>query len=92
MQRVMVIGGPGNISSSTIQNLVDKEFATGLFSYPSSPFDEVDLRVKIYPGDRDQPEQLETACKDFKPDVIVDLACFHPDQAKRSVEFWQTDW
>ncbi len=86
MQKVMVIGGPGNISSSTIQELVNKGFGVGLFSFPNSPFDEVDKRVKIFPGDRNQPDQLENAFKDFCPEVVLDLACFLPEQATSAVK------
>lgn len=86
MQKILVIGGPGNISSSTLQELVEKGYQTGLFSTPSSHFYEVDRRVRIFPGDRNETGQLERTFAEFKPDAVLDLACYTPDQAVRAVE------
>lgn len=84
--KVMVIGGPGNISTSALQDLVDRGEIVGLFSRPSGKFGEVDPRVQILPGDRDVEGQLERAFSDFAPDVVLDFACFVPPQAARSVK------
>ena len=78
----MLIGGPGNISTSTLDSLVLQGCRVGLFSKPDNHFDEVDPRVQIFTGDRDAVNALEEAIQRFHPDVIVDMVCFLPEQAQ----------
>jgi len=81
MKKIMVIGGPGNISSSTLDDLVSRGYSVGLFSRAGSRFDEVDPKVKVFPGERDDPEALKTAFDNFQPDIVLDMACFLPKHA-----------
>jgi nucleoside-diphosphate-sugar epimerase len=83
MKKVLLIGGPGNISASTLDSLVLHGCRVGLFSKPTSRFDEVNPQVQIFPGDRDSFNALEEVIQRFQPDVIIDMVCFLPEQARQ---------
>ena len=83
MKKALVIGGPGNISSSTLTELVSKGYKVGLFSRPNSRFDEVNPKVSIFPGERGDAGTLEAAFNHFQPQVVLDMACFLPEHAER---------
>lgn len=85
MIKVLVIGGPGTISSSTIQDLLDRECATGVFSRRDAPAKELDAGIITYIGDRNNTTELETAIDNFKPDVVIDFVLFLPQQAKQII-------
>lgn len=79
-ERAFFIGGPGTLSASSIQALLERQYQVAVFSRPSH-FDELDPRVKTYPGDRNDPGALETSLRDFKPDVVLDFVCYTPAEA-----------
>jgi len=81
MKKVLVIGGPGNISASTLTDFVGRGCSVGLFSRPDSRFAEVDARVSIFPGERSDSGLLKAAFNRFQPEIVVDMACFLPEHA-----------
>ena len=83
--KVMVVGGPGVISSSAIQELADRGDTVLVFNRSTDRFGEVDRRVRTLAGDRDRPRELESVFEEFGPDVVLDFACYLPDQARRMV-------
>ena len=48
MEKVMIIGGPGNISASTISDLLDWGYSPAIFTLPESPTEELKDRVKSF--------------------------------------------
>lgn len=82
MKKVLVIGGPGNISTSTLADLVWRGYSVGLFSR-SSRFDEVDPKINIFPGDRGNVSSLEAAINSFQPEIVLDTVCFLPEHAEQ---------
>lgn len=83
---VMVIGGPGTISTSAIEELVERGETVLVFNRSVGRFGELDPRVRTVAGDRDRPGELESAFEEFEPDVVLDFACFLPGQAQRMVD------
>lgn len=81
MKKIFFVGGPGNISATTLQDLLERGKTLGLFTLPESARD-ADRRAKVYPGNRDDTPALEAALKDFRPDIVLDFVCFTPPQAE----------
>jgi nucleoside-diphosphate-sugar epimerase len=80
--RAFFIGGPGNLSTSTIQSLLNQGYQVGVYS-SSTHFDELDPAVQTYAGDRHDAEKLGEAIREFNPDVVLDFICFTPQDAKQ---------
>lgn len=80
--RVFFIGGPGTLSSSAIQDLLERGYEVAVFSH-STRFDEMPTGVRKYPGERYQPNALKIAFEDFHPDVVLDFICFTPNDAQQ---------
>lgn len=82
MPKALLIGGPGNISYSTIQVLLRRGYEIAIFTLPIS----VDIKmcgdVTFFTGDRNDKDALSHVFKGFKPDVIIDFVCFEPEQAQ----------
>jgi len=81
-RRVFVIGGPGNIGTSTLEVLLESGNEVGLYTLPESYSDEWAKKLKFYLGDRKDSETLKSAFDDFNPDYVVDFVLFHPEQAR----------
>lgn len=84
-KKVLFVGGPGNISTSTAQDLVRKNYKVGIFTLPESPTQGLEQKAKFYRGDRNKVDELEAAIADFKPDIVIDMVCFTPVQAQQIV-------
>lgn len=79
--RALFIGGPGNLSASTIEALLERKYQVAVYSLPTL-FGELDPQVRTYSGDRNHIEDLQTAIQDFRPDVVLDFVCFTPQEAE----------
>jgi len=82
MAKTLLIGGPGNISTSAIELLLERGHEVAVFTLPESPRLGLESRVKFYPGDRNNPAELAKALGDFKPRIVADFCCFTPAQAE----------
>jgi len=82
MSRVLIIGGPGNISTSAIECLLERGHEVAILTLPQSPRLGLEQRVRFYAGDRDNHEEIAKATKDFRPGLVADFCCFTPTQAK----------
>lgn len=87
MEKVLLLGGPGNISRSTIEELLRKqEFEVGVFTLPESDTSGLENHVSFYRGNRDNVRQLKDAVEDFAPDIVIDYVCFRKEQAETTAE------
>ena len=77
-----MVGGPGNISTSTVQELLDRNRETAIFTLPDSPSRGLAGKLTFYRGNRDDPDALRAAVEDFRPELTVDFCCFTPEQAR----------
>ncbi|MDO8685740.1 MAG: NAD-dependent epimerase/dehydratase family protein, partial [Clostridiales bacterium] len=80
LDRVMLIGGPGNISHSTMLELLIKGFEVGVYTIMESIGPEFAGNIRHYTGNRDDTACLKAALLDFKPDDIIDFVCFEQQQ------------
>lgn len=81
MERIFIIGGPGNISHGTMDYLLERNHAITVFtrnvekkrlSYPDVCFAE---------GDRRNPAALKKAFDDSRAEIVMDTVCFEPSDA-----------
>jgi len=82
MSRVMFIGGPGNISTSAVQEILGRNHEVAIFTLPESPDKGMKNKVKFYRGNRNNPKEIQAALDDFKPQLTADVCCFTPAQAR----------
>jgi hypothetical protein len=80
--KLFFIGGPGNLSSSAIDELIKRSYQIAVYSN-GKYFFELETNVKRYQGDRNDTFRLQEALEDFKPDIILDFSLFTPIQAER---------
>jgi nucleoside-diphosphate-sugar epimerase len=87
MSRVMVIGGPGNISTASIHDLLERGETVGVFSRAAGLAKKaVDPRIQQMPGDRDDLHALQEAVEMFHPDIVIDFVCYQPTQAQAAAQ------
>jgi len=82
MSKVLFIGGPGNISTSAVRMLLDRNHEVAIFTLPESPDKGMAKKVKFYRGNRNDPKEIQAAVDDFKPELTADVCCFTPAQAE----------
>lgn len=81
MSRILIVGGPGNISTSAVQSLLARDHEVAIFTLPDSPDRGITNLVKFYRGDRNNTAELLASVDDFRPDLTADFCCFTPAQA-----------
>ncbi|MGI6726805.1 MAG: NAD-dependent epimerase/dehydratase family protein [Christensenellales bacterium] len=83
MNKVLLIGGPANISSHSALDLLDRGFEVSIFSRSVSRDDfNVASRCEMIIGNRDDTQALRRAIQLIQPDCIIDFCCFYPYQMK----------
>jgi len=82
MSRVLFIGGPGNISTSAVEEILSRNHEVAIFTLPESPDKGMKRKVKFYRGDRNNSQEIRATLVDFKPQLTADVCCFTPKQAK----------
>jgi nucleoside-diphosphate-sugar epimerase len=80
--KVLFIGGPGNISTSSVEELLARGYEVGILTLPESPTHGLENQVKFYRGNRNNSDELRKAVEDFRPQLTVDVCCFTPAQAE----------
>ena len=81
MDRILFIGGPGNISSSCAYQLIKNGKKVAIFKRSQNVDPYFEDKVLFYTGDRNEITDLENAINEFKPDKVVDFVCFEPFHA-----------
>jgi UDP-glucose 4-epimerase len=77
MGGVVLIGGPGTISSSCVDDLLQKEIRVSIFTRSLRRDDEgVAGRCRVILGDRMDQNALAEAMGSVRPDAVVDFCCF----------------
>lgn len=81
MEKVLIIGGPGTISSSCIEDLLQKGFDVSIFTRSLRRDDDgLGARCRVFLGERTDADALAEAIRTAKPDAVVDFCCFRPDE------------
>jgi nucleoside-diphosphate-sugar epimerase len=82
---VLIVGGTGLISTGITRQAVDAGHDVTLFHRGETESDLPDSVDHVY-GDRNETDELVDAADSVDPDVVVDMVCFTPEQARGAVE------
>jgi nucleoside-diphosphate-sugar epimerase len=82
---VLVIGGTGLISTGISRQAVAAGHDVTAFHRGETDADLPDVVDHVH-GDRDDDERLSAVAAGVDPDVVVDMVCFEPEQARTAVE------
>jgi nucleoside-diphosphate-sugar epimerase len=82
LTRALVLGGAGFIGVAACKELMRRGVETIAAGRKERPYGTFTSYVAF---DRDDETQLKTALSAVKPDVLLDLACFQPDQMKSTI-------
>ncbi len=84
--RVLLIGGTGLISTGIVKHLLARgNVDLTIFNRNQRENRLPKSNIKYLQGDRNQFESFETAFKDSRFDVVIDMIAFNPDQAASDV-------
>lgn len=86
MKSVMILGGPGNISESTVRYFINKGIPVATLTHATTNLLGMEDQLKVYRGDRNEEQDILHACNDFDPEVVIDFCCFEPFQAELAVK------
>ena len=81
--RVLIVGGTGNISTSIVQLLLDREHDVTCFNRGERG--TLPERVRHIQGDRNDREAFEQAMRKERFDAAIDMICFNAEDAASSV-------
>ena len=82
MAKVLIIGGPGNISRGTIDYLLERHYTLAVFSRNTAEKKDKYPDVRFYEGNRQDNEALAKAFKDFGAELVIDTICYEPHEAE----------
>lgn len=82
--RILTIGGTGFLSAPVVEKLLDFGHEVAIFTNgdPPNPFGD---RIRSIVGDRDNPDDLKSALGDVRPDVVIDVIPFTPQQTQAMI-------
>ena len=82
MNRVLLIGGPGNISGGCAEELIAGGHPLAILKRTENADPKLADTVQFYRGDRSRSADLKAALDDFRPDAVVDFVCFEPERVE----------
>lgn len=89
MASALVIGGTGFVGRHAVVELLDHGYDVTVFSrnrraVPTGPWEDV-AHIEV---DRTDSEALQAAADRVAPEVVIDCAVFHPDEARAAAEIF----
>ncbi len=81
-ERILFIGGPGNISTSTIHELLDLGYDIAVFKRSKHIESDLIDKITVYYGDRDHKADVASTLEHYQPHSVVDCRCFDQHQAE----------
>ena len=85
MSDVLLVGGTGLISTGITRQAVARGHDVTAFTRGETEA-EVPSSVSCETGDRDDADRLAEVAADVDPDVVIDMVCFTPEQAREAVD------
>ena len=79
MDKVFFIGGPGNISGSTVEGLLENGYEVAILKRSPNTNPIFEGKVTFYLGDRANPDGIKKALDDFNPNTVIDFVGFQPE-------------
>ena len=86
MSKVFLIGGPGTISRSTLDYLLERGYDLAVYTRNAAAKRQAHPEIAFYEGDRQDAETLRRAFSDFGADLLIDTICFEPGEAQSLYE------
>lgn len=86
MTRVLLIGGPGNISRGTLDYLLERGYDLAVYTRNAATKQSAYPKITFYEGDRRDSETLRRAFSDFGAELVIDTICFELSEAKALYE------
>lgn len=87
--KVLFLGGPGNISESTITDLLASGAEVAVLKRSRSDLFDLEDRIEVIIGDRDDEVVLTAALAKVAPQIVIDATCFTTEQANTVVRALQ---
>lgn len=86
--KILILGGTGVISREIVRQGVELGHDITIVNRGSkkSPFED---KIKVIVGDRSDKEAFAKLMADVDADVVIDMICFTPDDAKQTVELFK---
>lgn len=81
--KVLVLGGPGFLGAAACKELMRRGWETVAASRTAHPYGTFTSHLAF---DRRDPGALRGALEQARPDVLLDLACFHPADLRATLE------
>lgn len=85
MERIVIVGGTGNISVSITRLLVEKGYDVTCFNRGVTKAEEIPDCVHIITGDRWDRPAFEKAMQEGAFDYAIDMICFDAEDAKSDI-------
>ena len=85
--QVLIIGGTGLISTGIVKHLLARKANITMFNRGQTSTD-TPAGIDVLHGDRNEPGVLERECASRRWDVVIDMICFTPEQARVDVEIF----
>lgn len=80
--KILFLGGPGNISESTIRYFLSKGHMVAVLKRSCGGVMGLENKIRLFLGDRRNETDLITCFHEFQPEIIVDCCCFEPWEAR----------
>jgi len=81
MSKVLIIGGPGNISRGALEYLLERSYTVAIYTRNTAAKKKTYPDVAFYEGDRKDTDLLNKSFVDFGADLVIDTICFEPSEA-----------
>jgi nucleoside-diphosphate-sugar epimerase len=85
--KVLLIGGTGLISVGIVKHLLARGASVAMFNRGERPA-VLPAGIEALRGDRNDVAAFEAACGSRSWDVVIDMICFEPEQARASVRIF----
>jgi nucleoside-diphosphate-sugar epimerase len=89
---ILLIGGPGTISSSCADELLQNKFEVSIFTRSLRRDDDgLGDRCRVFLGDRADGAALRGAIEAARPEAVVDFCCFRPEEMRLTLPLMPED-
>ncbi|MDR3077818.1 MAG: NAD-dependent epimerase/dehydratase family protein [Planctomycetota bacterium] len=86
--KIMILGGTGVISRAIARLALERGFEVSVVNRGQRKVD-LDPRIRRLQADRTDPVRFRETLKGEKPDVVIDMICFNPDDARQTLEIFR---
>lgn len=88
-KKVLLIGAPGFISTHAVNEACKLGHTVAVVKRTETLDSDLSYPVQCFLGDRRDPNVLKKAKEAFAPQIVIDFACYEPQDAQAAVEVWR---